>query len=83
MHGEALVLRAQYLYELSRNFGDIPAQWQPSQYESTLFKSRLSRDTIYDHLLADLAEAQQLMPWRLEVASIGDNLDQKIYKRGS
>ncbi len=80
MRGEALVLRAQYLYELSRNFGDIPAQWQPSQYEPTLFKSRTSRDTIYDHLLADLAEAQQLMPWRLEVTSIGDNLDQRFTK---
>lgn len=80
MHGEALVLRAQYLYELCRNFGDIPVQWQPSQFESTLFKSRTSRDTIYDHLIADLALAQTLLPWRTEVASIGDQVDQRFTK---
>jgi hypothetical protein len=60
MHGEALVLRAQYLYELCRNFGDIPVQWQPSQFEADLFKSRTSRDSIYDRLLSDLALAQAL-----------------------
>lgn len=80
MYGEALILRAQYLYELCRNFGDIPVQWQPSQYEATLFKSRTSRDTIYDHLLSDLAQAQTLMPWRTEVGSIGDQIDQRFTK---
>lgn len=80
MHGEALVLRAQYLYELCRNFGDIPVQWEPSQYQETLFKSRTSRDTIYDHLLTDLVEAQKLMPWRTEVGSIGDQIDQRFTK---
>lgn len=80
MHGEALVLRAQYLYELCRNFGDIPVQWQPAQFEGDLFKSRTSRDTIYDHLLKDLEFAQTLMPWRKEVALIGDPIDQRFTK---
>lgn len=80
MHGEALVLRAQYLYELCRNFGDIPVQWQPSQYESDLLKPRTSRDTIYNHLLADLALAQTLMPWRTEVGATGDVIDQRFTK---
>lgn len=62
MHGEALILRAQFLYELCRNFGDIPVQWQPSQFETDLFKTRTSRDSIYDHLLRDLKEAQDLLP---------------------
>ncbi len=66
MYGEALVLRAQYLYELCRNFGDVPVQWQPSQFEADLLKSRTSRDTIYDHLIDDLALAQTLLPWRKE-----------------
>lgn len=80
MLGEAMVLRAQYLYELCRNFGDIPVQWQPSQFESDLYKSRTSADTVYDHLLADLAQAQTLLPWRTEVGNIGDAIDQRFTK---
>ena len=80
MYGEALVLRAQYLYELCRNFGDLPVQWMPSQFEADLFKPRISRDSIYDHLLKDLAEAATLMPWRTEVALTGDAIDQRFTK---
>jgi hypothetical protein len=80
MYGEALVLRAQYYYELCRNFGDVPAQWQPSQYEKDLLKSRTSRDTIYDHLLDDLKFAETLMPWRTEVSTVGDQIDQRFTK---
>lgn len=80
MHGEALVLRAQYLYELCRNWGDVPVQWEPSQYETELFKPRTSRDTIYSRLVDDLALAQTLMPWRKEVTTIGDAEDQRFTK---
>jgi hypothetical protein len=80
MQGEALVLRAQFLYELCRNFGDIPVQWQPSQFETDLFKTRTSRDSIYDHLLRDLKEAQDLLPWRKDVIAIGDVIDQRFTK---
>jgi hypothetical protein len=80
MHGEALVLRAQYYYELCRNFGDVPAQWGPSQFEADFYKSRLSRDSIYDRLLTDLELAATMMPWRTEVASIGDAVDQRFTK---
>ncbi|MFT3827920.1 MAG: RagB/SusD family nutrient uptake outer membrane protein [Chitinophagaceae bacterium] len=80
MYGEALVLRAQFYYELCRNFGDVPVQWQPSQYEANLYKSRTSRDSIYDHLIADLAEAQKVLPWRTEVGSVGDVIDPRFTK---
>lgn len=80
MHGEALVLRAQYYYELCRNFGDLPAQWLPSQYESELYKSRSSKDSIFDHLLNDLQEASILLPWRNDVSSIGESPDQRFTK---
>lgn len=68
MHGEALVLRAQYYYELIRNWGDVPEQRIPSAFIPDLFLSRTNRDTIYNHLLADLAIAKTLMPWRTQVA---------------
>lgn len=67
MHGEALTLRAQYYFELIRNWGDVVAQWQPSSFETDLFKSKTDRDSIYDRLLDDLATAETLVPWRAEV----------------
>jgi len=69
LHGEALTLRAQYYYELIRNWGDVPAQYLPSSFEGNLFKSREDRDLIYDHLLDDLSLAETLVPWRSQVPS--------------
>ncbi|QHL86735.1 RagB/SusD family nutrient uptake outer membrane protein [Nibribacter ruber] len=69
MHGEALTLRAQFYFELIRNWGDIPAQFNPSSFETDLFKGKTDRDEIYDKLIADLAEAATLVPWRGEVAN--------------
>jgi len=67
LHGEALTLRAQYYYELIRNWGDVPAQFLPSSFEPDLFKSRTDRDVIYNHLLTDLETAEGLVPWRSQV----------------
>src|SRR5215204_2982564 len=67
MYGEALTLRAQYYLELIRNWGDVVAQWQPSSFETDLFKTKTDRDSIYDRLLNDLATAKTLVPWRSEV----------------
>jgi starch-binding outer membrane protein, SusD/RagB family len=80
MYGEALVLRAQYLYELCRNFGDVPVQWEPAQFQKDLLLTRTSRDTIYDRLLDDLKYAETLMPWRTEVGTLGDQIDQRFTK---
>ena len=80
MYGEALVLRAQFLFELCRNWGDVPVSWLPSQYDSTLYTGRISRDTIYTHIINDLAMAETLMPWRLDVSIIGDQTDQRFTK---
>lgn len=68
LHGEALTLRAQFYLELIRNWGDVPAQFQPSSLETDLFKSKMDRDSIYEVLLEDLAQASTLVPWRTQVA---------------
>jgi hypothetical protein len=73
LHGEALTLRAQYYLELIRNWGDVPAQFQPSSLEADLFKPKTDRDTIYAKLLDDLALASTLVPWRNQV-----NRDERI-----
>jgi hypothetical protein len=70
LYGESLTLRAQMYFELVRNWGDLPAQWQPSSFETDLFKPKTDRDTIYDHILADLATAETLLPWRTEASGI-------------
>jgi len=69
MHGEALTLRAQFYLELIRNWGDVPAQFLPSSVEEDLFKSKMDRDSIYNHLLDDLEIAEKLVPWRTEVSA--------------
>lgn len=82
MYGEALTLRAQYYLEAIRNWGDLPAHFLPaaSQVGSDPFPVRISRDTIYNRLLNDLQTAAALVPWRSEVTSIGDVLDERITK---
>jgi hypothetical protein len=76
LHGEALTLRAQFYYELIRNWGDVPAQYLPSSFESELFKERTNRDEIYDHLLADLADASALVPWRSQSNTNNERITQ-------
>src|SRR4026207_2139244 len=37
LHGEALVLRAQFLFELIKNWGDVPAPMVPAYKQTELF----------------------------------------------
>ena len=75
LHGEALTLRAQFYFELIRNWGDLPAPFIPSTDQPSLFLEKTDRDIIYDTLLANLKTAEDLVPWRTEVPS-----DERITK---
>lgn len=77
LHGEALTLRALYYLELIRNWGDVPAQFEPSIDQTELFLPKTDRDTIYDRLLNDLQVASDLIPWRNEP---GIAVDERITK---
>lgn len=66
LYGEALTLRAQFFYEVIRNWGDMVPQFEPSADAPTLYLSRVSSDTLYDKLLDDLKLAGELVPWRTE-----------------
>jgi len=68
LHGEALTLRAQFLYELIRNWGDVPAPMVPAYQQKELFIPQTDRDSTYDKIIADLATAVDLLPWRTDVA---------------
>src|SRR6185312_15030718 len=80
LYGEALTLRAQYYFELVRNWGDLPAQWEPSADQPDLFLAKTDRDSIYDHILNDLQTAEDLVPWRSGVSALGDANDERITK---
>ncbi|MBF8963596.1 RagB/SusD family nutrient uptake outer membrane protein [Pontibacter sp. FD36] len=66
LHGEALTLRAVFYHELIRNWGDVPAQFEPSADIPDLNLPKTDRDEIYDRLLDDLKLASELVPWRSE-----------------
>lgn len=82
MYGEALTLRAQFYFEAIRNWGDLPEHFKPSYIQAATepFPVRVNKDGLYDHILADLKDAANLVPWRNEVTGIGDQLDERITK---
>jgi hypothetical protein len=82
MYGEALTLRAQFYLEAIRNWGDLPSHFRPAAEQALVdqFPKRTNRDSIYNQLLADLLLAEDLVPWRNEVASIGDVPNERITK---
>jgi starch-binding outer membrane protein, SusD/RagB family len=82
MYGEALTLRAQFYFEAIRNWGDLPAHFTSASNQAGAdpFPKRVNRDSLYDHILADLKTAEDLVPWRNELAAIGDPQDERITK---
>ena len=68
LHGEVLTLRAQFMFELIRNWGDVPAPFTPAYKQTDLFIPQANRDETYIKLLDDLKAATDLVPWRSEVA---------------
>jgi len=71
LYGEVLTLRAQFYHELIRNWGDVPAHFEPSEDVADLYLPKTDRDIIYDRLLDDLATAAELVPWRTEAGATG------------
>jgi hypothetical protein len=68
IYGEALALRAQFYFELIRHWGDVPAPMIPAYKQENVFLQRNDRDSTYDKIIADLAAAKDLLPWRTEVS---------------
>ncbi len=60
--GEALTLRAVIYLDLMKGWGDVPLRLEPISTE-TVYLPRTDRDIIYKQLLADLAEAENLVGW--------------------
>lgn len=77
LHGEALTLRAQFFFDIIKFWGDVPAPYIPSIDQPDLNLPATNRDSIYDHILNDLAQAATLLPWR---GDPGVTVDERITK---
>ncbi|MBU8883991.1 RagB/SusD family nutrient uptake outer membrane protein [Kaistella sp. DKR-2] len=60
--GESLTLRAVYYADLLKAWGDVPARFEPISPE-TVYLPKSNRDIIYKQIIADLGEAETLVPW--------------------
>ena len=80
LYGEALTLRAQFLFELIRNWGDVPAPFIPAYKQTNLFVPSMNRDSTYDKLLADLAEARDIVPWRTDAGPRNERITKGAVK---
>jgi len=80
LYGEALTLRAQFLFQLILNWGDVPAPMVPAYRQKNLFIPKSNRDSVYDQLLADLAIAKDLVPWRTEAGARNERITKGAVK---
>ncbi|GAB3876512.1 RagB/SusD family nutrient uptake outer membrane protein [Hymenobacter segetis] len=80
MYGQALTLRAQYMLELIRNWGDVPAPFLPASATPDLRLPNADRDATYEHLLADLLLAETLVPWRSQAGTTDEHITKGAVK---
>ena len=80
LYGEALTLRAQFLFQLMLNWGDVPAPMIPAYKQTNLFIPKTNRDTVYDKLIADLAVARDLVPWRTDAGPRNERITKGVIK---
>ena len=65
--GEALTLRAMLYYDLVKAWGDVPARFSSTTSE-TIYQPKESRDTVFVHILGDLEEAFDYLPYPNDVS---------------
>lgn len=80
LHGEALTLRAQFLFELIRNWGDVPAPFTPAYKQTDLFIPQTNRDETYAKIIEDLKVATDLVPWRTEAGARNERITKGAVK---
>ncbi len=78
--GEAYTLRAQFYFDLIKNWGDVPMQLVPSSDLETVYLPKTDRDVIYEQMIADLATASALVPWRSEAGTSNTRITKAAVK---
>ncbi|WP_199898668.1 RagB/SusD family nutrient uptake outer membrane protein [Prolixibacter bellariivorans] len=67
--GEAKFLRGLYYFILVRFFGDVPLITVPQEPGDDLRPSRTDKAAVYEQIIADLTDAEQLLPPRSSYSS--------------
>ena len=89
MLGEALTLRSQFYFELIRNWGDVPftdsTSFITGEGKATYLTpftgmQNQNRDTTYKRILNDLELAGTYLPWKNELSTLNDTLDERVTK---
>lgn len=78
--GEALTLRAQFYYDLVKNWGDVPFQTVPSADLETVYLEKTDRDVIYDYILEDLLKAEAMVPWKSQSGVTAQRISKSAVK---
>ncbi|SFQ41072.1 RagB/SusD family nutrient uptake outer membrane protein [Hymenobacter arizonensis] len=74
LHGEALTLRAQYLFELVRNWGNVPVQFTPAVSGQNFNLPNSDSNGTLERLVADLLLASDLLPWRSQAGAFNERI---------
>jgi hypothetical protein len=80
LYGEVLTLRAQYLYELIRNWGDVPAPLVPTNAAASFQLPSVNRNLTLDTLIANLGKASKLVPWRTNAGAPSERITKGAVK---
>nr|MDE6125868.1 RagB/SusD family nutrient uptake outer membrane protein [Muribaculaceae bacterium] len=83
--GELYTLRALVYHTLIRFYGDVPAKWEPDLDKditdpAVLRPYRTSRDVIYDHIIKDIQDHYDDIPW---LSESGYGFPERITKQGA
>ncbi|MBJ6110517.1 RagB/SusD family nutrient uptake outer membrane protein [Hymenobacter sp. BT523] len=74
LHGEALTLRAQYLFELVRNWGNVPVQFTPAVSGQDFNLPNSNSNATLKQLVDDLLVAENLLPWRSQAGAANERI---------
>ena len=80
LYGEVLTLRAQYLYELIRNWGDVPAPLTPTDATASFQLPSANRNVTLDTLIANLGRAAKLVPYRTNAGAPSERITKGAVK---
>lgn len=68
LYAEAVALRAFCFYELISFWGDVPFPTHSTQAGDNFYLPKTDRDEIYEFLIQDLKEVEDMTPWMSDTA---------------
>ena len=63
LYGQAITLRALCYFDLIQYFGDVPFKVKSTEAGDVFTLPKTERDSIYEYIVKDLADAEQYVPW--------------------